>query len=254
MDGFQGQEVTILIAVGIVVMLGMAIALVAFYGKAQRKLLAQQLEAKERVLQGTIVAQEEERSRIAKDLHDDIGSKLNVIFLHTQRLKKGKADPQPIVEEITEILNTTIDTTRRISHELLPPTLQKFGLSEAIKELCSSYAKTGFMTFDLQLHDLEKKVTDDMLSLNLFRVLQELIKNSIHHGQARNIMIHFVPGEQQQAFRYKDDGKGFDKAAVEQRKGLGMNNVESRIKMIGGDWIYDSAPGEGLRAEIAFGS
>lgn len=252
MDGIQDQEIAILIAAGIVILLAMAIALIAFYGKAQRKILAEQLEAKERVIQGTIVAQEEERSRIAKDLHDDIGSKLNVIFLHTQRLKGGKADPQATVQEITDILNTAIDTTRRISHELLPPTLQKFGLEEALKELCEGYAKTGFVRFDLRLNDLEHQVTDEMTSLNLFRVLQELIKNSMLHGQASNIMIQFLADEQGKRFQYKDDGKGFDKEAQQKRKGLGMNNVESRIKMIRGSWNYESAPGEGLKAEIAF--
>ena len=72
------------------------------------------------------------------------------------------------------------------------------------------------------------------------------------HGQASNIMIQFLVDDQGKHFQYKDDGKGFDKKAQEARKGLGMNNVESRIKMMRGSWMYESAPGEGLKAEILF--
>ena len=255
MEGIQGQEITILIAIGIATMLSMALALIAFYGRAQRKLLAQKLEAKELILQETIMAQEEERSRIAKDLHDDIGSKLNVIFLNVQRLKKDTLEQearQSTVKEVNDLLNTSIATTRRISHELLPPTLQKFGLTEALNELFDGYAKTGYVKFDLQLDDLAEALTDKTKELNLFRILQELSKNSTRHGEAKNVMLHFVSAEKGYSFLYKDDGKGFDQKQITQGKGLGMGNVESRLKMIGGTWTYESAPGEGMKAKIDF--
>ncbi len=256
MEGIQSQEITILIAAGIAIMLSMALALIAFYGRAQRKLLAQRLEAQELVLQKTIMAQEDERNRIARDLHDDIGSKLNVVFLHVQRLKKdaNKTESQEAtIAEINDILNTSIASTRRISHELLPPTLQKFGLTEAVNELCEGYTQTGTVQFNLGLKGLKQAVQDKMNELNLFRILQELIKNSVMHGEAKRIMIHFVTDGKTHYFRYKDDGKGFDKARlIQQGKGLGMENVESRLKIMGAGWEYESAPGQGLKAEITF--
>lgn len=252
MDGIQGQEIAIIVAAGIVIMLGMALALVFFYSRAQRKLLAQRLEAQELVLQKTIQAQEEERNRIARELHDDLGSKLNVAYLHTQRLRKDKTAEPAIVEEITSVLNISIDTARRISHELLPPTLRKFGLSEAINELCDGYQKTGSVEFDLQLEGLKEAVKDEMKALNLFRILQELIKNSVLHGEANHIIIHFLKGSPEHRFQYKENGKGVEQEKLTQGKGLGMNNVESRLKMIGGSWRYVTAPGEGLKAEIVF--
>jgi len=253
MEGVQIQEITVLIATGILIMLSMALALIAFYGRAQAKLLAQKLEAKELLIQKTIMAQEDERTRIARDLHDDIGSKLSVVFLHVQRLKKDK-DKTPsqgnTITEINDILNVSIASTRRISHELLPPTLQKFGLTEALGELCEGYTKTGYVNFDLKLNGLQAVVQDKMKELNLFRILQELIKNSVQHGDAKNIMIHFVTHDKGNHFQYKEDGKGFDKVQLSKGKGLGMENVESRLKMIGGSWIYESSPGEGMKAEI----
>lgn len=255
MEGIQGQEITILIAAGIAIMLSMALALIAFYGRAQAKLLAQKLEAQELVLQKTIMAQEDERTRIARDLHDDIGSKLSVVFLHVQRLKKDKAKTESqgeTIAEINDILNISIASTRRISHELLPPTLQKFGLTEALDELCDGYTKTGYVDFDLKLNGLQAAVQDKSKELHLFRILQELIKNSVQHGGAKNIMIHLVTDEKGSRFQYKEDGKGFDKAQLSKGKGLGMENVESRLKIIGGSWVYESSPGEGMKAEITF--
>jgi signal transduction histidine kinase len=255
MEGIQGQEITILIGAGILIMLSMALALIAFYGRAQAKLLAQKLEAKELLIQKTIMAQEDERTRIARDLHDDIGSKLNVVFLHVQRLKKDKAKTESqgdTIEEMNDILNTSISATRRISHELLPPTLQKFGLTEALTELCEGYTKTGYVNFDLKLNGLGEAVQDKNKELNLFRILQELIKNSVRHGGAKNIMIHLITNEKGNHFQYKEDGKGFDKTQLSKGKGLGMENVESRLKIIGGSWFYESSPGQGMKAEISF--
>ena len=253
MEGLQSQEITFLIGSGMLIMLSMALALIAFYSRAQRKLFTQKLEAQEQMIQKTIMAQEEERSRIAKDLHDDIGSKLNVIFLYMNRLKKDQPEKKKVmVEEINEILTTSISTTRRISHELLPPTLQKFGLSEALNELCEGYTNTGEVKFDLKLDGLQEAVKDKMQELNLFRILQELTKNSTKHGQAENIMIHFVSDEKEFSFLYKDDGKGVEQKKLSQGKGLGMSNIESRLKMMSGSLIYETSPGNGLKAKIDF--
>ena len=246
MESIQGQEIVFLIGAGVLIMLGMALALIAFYGHSQRKLLSQKLEAQDRILQETIMAQEEERTRIAKELHDDIGSKLNVAFLHIQRLKKDV--PPSTIAPINDIINTSISTTRRISHELLPPTLERFGREVALEELTEGYEKTGFVTFDIEIEGLSEAVQDTNDALNVFRILQEMVKNSIHHGDAKNIMIHFQPGDRQHTFRYKDDGKGFDKSDAS--KGLGMSNIESRLKMVKGNWIYESALGQGMKAEI----
>lgn len=254
MEGIQNQEVTILIATGILIMLAMALTLIAFYGRAQRKLFAQKLEAQENLLQKTIMAQEEERSRIAKDLHDDIGSKLNVMALYMHRLKKGQDEKTlSVVGEINDILTTSIDTTRRISHELLPPALQKFGLSVALEELAESFTQSGQVNMDLSVEGLDDAVEDKMTQLNLFRILQELSKNSTLHGEAQNIMIHFSTSGKGHIFLYKDDGKGVDKSQLSKGKGLGMSNIESRLKMIGGSWEVETSPGNGLKALIEVG-
>ncbi|MEO0900392.1 MAG: histidine kinase [Bacteroidota bacterium] len=248
MDAIKDQEIFILIALGITLMLSMAITLIAFYNRSQRRILNEKLDAQERILHEVIMAQEEERNRIAQELHDDVGSKLNVAHLHIQRLKKKL--PGDTLELIEQVINITIDTTRRISHELLPPTLEKFGLEAALEELKEGYETTGFLQFDMQIEDLGEAVTDNNKALNLFRIVQELVKNSLLHGESKNVSLHFLKEKEAYTFQYKDDGKGFDKEKA--TKGLGMNNIESRLKMVDGSWEYHSAPGKGLKAEISF--
>lgn len=251
MEGLQDQEIPIFIVSGIVIMLSMALTLILFYSRAQRRLLSQKLESQEMILQKTIMAQEEERSRIARELHDDIGSKLNVISLYMHRLKKGQDEKQlGLVGEVQDVLKTSIDTTRRMSHELLPPTLEKFGLRVALEELCGGYEKAGSISFDLEVEGLDETLNDPMKALNLFRILQELIKNSALHGKAGQITIRYPFRKGQSAVYYQDDGQGVEKEKLTQAKGLGLSNIESRLNMIGGSWQFETSPGNGLKALI----
>ncbi len=253
MEGITEKEVFLFIGIGIFIMSMMAMAFVAFHSRSQQKLFSQQLEAQEQLLHQTILAQEEERSRIAKDLHDDIGSKLNVIFLYVQQLKKKIANPEHskvAIKELTDIINTTIDSTRRISHELLPPTLEEFGLTEALKELCDGFSKTEYLNIDLNIPDKTFYIRDKVTELNIFRILQELINNSVRHGKASNIAILFSDMAGEICIQYEDDGKGFDTDIATKSKGLGMNNLKSRLKMIGGEWTYESSLGNGLKAKV----
>jgi len=255
----QENEIVFLMAFGVIIMLALALAFVLFFNRSQRKLLqeknhsqALQLAHQQELLNSIIFTQENERKRIAKDLHDDIGSKLNVALLHMHRLKKFREEPEKFgqtVGEINQMLHTTVDTTRRISHELLPPTLENFGLEQAIKELADSYEQSGMLAIDFTAKTNGERLPSQMAELNLFRVLQELIKNSVKHGQAQKIQIQldFLPSHL--SLQYQDDGKGFEPTKVE-KKGMGMNNLESRINMIGGKLQLQSAPGQGVKVAI----
>ncbi len=260
-SSFQQNEVFILMGVGIFVMMLLAIAFILFFSFSQRKLQTEQLKAKEAELQHqekllyhNILTQEKERKRIAKDLHDDIGSKLNVIFLNMHRIERAAKESPPIlgmVSDINEVINTTIDTTRRISHDLLPPTLDNFGLIEAVNELCEPYQKSGSVNVLLSVRQNEGRLADKTTELNLFRIIQELISNSIKHGKAEQISIDLWLGSKKVELEYRDNGKGFDLAKLAEKKGLGTQNMESRVKMIGGKMNIQSSEGEGILVRIS---
>jgi len=242
-DLLEGELLFLIIA-GILVMTLLALALVLFFNFSQKRILKEKMLAKdlkikhqEELLHSTIVVQEEERKRIAKDLHDDIGSKLNVINLNLHRLKKqGKG-------------NTKIPT-RRISHDLLPPTLESFGLKAALQELADGFNRSGKVEVLLNASIVEQRPEETLVELNLFRVVQELISNSLRHGKANNINMELKMEANQISLNYQDDGSGFDTAKLDQKKGLGLSNIDSRLNMVGGQIRYESAPGQGTKAFI----
>jgi signal transduction histidine kinase len=207
----------------------------------------------EELLHSNILTQEAERKRIARDLHDEIGSKLNVIFLNIHRLKelgKGRKDLEAITNEIELVINTTIDSTRLISHELLPPTLEEFGLVETIKELQHSYNRSGTVQVDFMIMENENNIDSKIVELNLFRVIQELVNNSIKHGESTEIDIKLWAESELIKLTYQDNGIGFDISLMEAKRGLGMKNIESRLQMINAQCQYDSLPGKGVKVII----
>lgn len=253
MENIQDQEVFLLMALGIIIMLVLAAAIVFYYYRSQRLLLLQKVATQEQLVEQTIIVQEKERSRIAKDLHDDIGSKLNIIFLHLQRLKKDNSQRKPIdnaVELITESINEVIATTRSIAKDLIPPALEEFGFIDALKELCNNYNKTEKVQIQFKQTSNKVHTLARLVELNLFRILQELISNSIKHGDATQIRIHFVSDLRQIQIFYQDNGKGFNPNKIKNSAGLGMKNIESRLRIINGHWDFKSQLQKGLQAHL----
>ncbi len=251
MESVQQQEIYYLVIAAIAIMLFLAVAFVLFYFFSQRRMLLQEMEGQQRLIEHTIMAQEEERSRIAKDMHDEVGSKLNVISLHTQQLKFLLNDEQQLndsIRFITANISDAIQTTRRISHDLLPPVLEELGLVEALEELCDAYERAGALEVEMDADKTSFLIKDKKIELNVFRILQELISNSIRHGEAKQLRIRCTNEQGRLEIYYKDNGKGFDTG--KHSKGLGMRSIDSRIGIIDADWNYHSSPGDGMEVNI----
>jgi len=241
---------------GIFVMLILALAFVLFFGQSRKKILQQQMQAQQAelahqqsLLYSTILTQEAERKRIAKELHDEIGSKLNVILLNLHRLNKVNKQSKetvPITTEMQTLVNTTIDTTRRISYDLLPPTLVNFGLLEAIKELVDHYRQTEAIEVVLEICQDEAPKINDTVSLNIYRVLQELMNNTMKYAKAQQISLKVWFSPLQLKIAYRDDGKGFNLQKESSKKGLGLSNIKSRLQMIQGRLDFQTADGQGV--------
>ncbi|WP_020536153.1 sensor histidine kinase [Lewinella cohaerens] len=244
-----------IITLGIVMMLLLALAFVLFFYFSQQKFQVQQLAAQQQQLNhqqqlliSSIQVQEEERQRLARELHDEVGSKLNVINLGLHRLRKHAMEIPDIKETLQDIfgvVDMTITTTRRIAHDLLPPTLEKFGLATALEELCEQH-KQGDFNISFTLQEQQPLVIDQVTALNFFRVVQELLSNSIKHASADNISILLSHNDQEIRLAYQDDGQGFSLKGDHINKGLGMQNIESRLQIINATYRLESEPGKGL--------
>lgn len=254
-------EIIVFAGAGILIMIVLALAVVVYSNRTQRKILNQRMQAQaaeirhqQELVQRNLATQEEERKRIAGNLHDDIGSKLGVLHLTFHRLRRSESHTGPfaaLCEEIDSLIAATLETTRRISHELLPPTLEDFGLSAALEELCEGIRKTGSVEIDLQNDLARTELGDAMSELNLFRIVQELCNNTLKYAGAGRIGIRLTRTPGGKCLHYEDNGQGFDPQAMLSR-GLGMKNLESRARIIGGTWAVRTAPGEGFSATVDF--
>jgi len=253
MDGFAGQEVILLVALGIVIMLSFGLVMILFYYQTRRKLMQEALRNQQILLEKTILTQEKERKRIAKDLHDEVGGKLNVANLYLQQLihpTPYSTEVQSASDGISDMLNAALAATRRISHDLLPPVLEEFGLEKALFDLAKNYSKADALTVLVEVKVDHFPIASPMVELNLFRIIQELVSNSIRHGEARQLSIKLVGDQKTMFLRYEDDGKGFNATSELTNQGLGMKNIESRLQIIKGNWQYTSQPGEAFQADI----
>ncbi|RMG58704.1 MAG: sensor histidine kinase [Bacteroidetes bacterium] len=251
-------EVIAIVSAGIGIMLLLALTFVLFFNFSQGKLRREQLKAQaarlahqEELLHSNILTQEEERGRIAKDLHDEVGSKLNVLHLYLHQLRKKAPDAQDSIQDMLSVINDTIHTTRRISHDLLPPTLASFGLQVAIEELCERVEQAHAMEISFTAEGDRPSGIAPIVELNLFRILNELLSNTLKYAQASQVHIHLWQQPGQLRLQYRDNGRGFDSTDPAHQKGLGMQNIQSRLQMMAGELDLHSAPGEGVRVQLS---
>jgi signal transduction histidine kinase len=239
----------------------MALVLILFFYYSRKKIIRQEIEKRvlesnhqKEILRSVILTQESERKRIAQDLHDEISSKLNIISLNSHLLKSNNlADNElfEIANSITDLTTNALDSSRRIAHDLLPPVLEKFGLHAGIEELVSEFNNSKAVTIQYtnQLHfDLE----DIDWHLHIFRILQELLNNSMRHGKASEISIVFKKIKGQSSCVYTDNGIGFDTNASFNSNGLGMKNIESRVSFLNGILSVDSKINGGIEVTFTF--
>ena len=181
-------------------------------------------------------AQETERSRMAKDLHDGLGGMLSGIKLNLTSVKENmivaETDARLFNKSIKQLDGAIIEM-RRIAHNMMPEALLKFGLSDAIEDYCngineSNTVKMSYFQLGVQ-HALEKST-----EVILYRIIQELSNNAIKHADAKNILIQIIKNEYGITLTVEDDGKGFDRGIL--TKGAGLQNVQSRVDYLRGEW------------------
>ena len=254
-SNFPEKEILLVISIAVAVMLLFAMAFVLFFYFSQKKFQSERLISQEReldyqqqLLYASIEGQENERERIARELHDAVGSKLNVINLGLHHLKKSSNDET--INDLFDVLKTTIESTRQISHDLLPPTLESFGLALALEELCENYNKAEDINVDFELVKNDNSPIKQPILLNFFRIAQELLSNGLKHSEAKHMQIKLWVHRIEIRMTYADDGKGFDSQNPQNHKGLGMRNIDSRVRMIAANKTIKTGINKGMFFEL----
>jgi PAS domain S-box-containing protein len=218
--------------------------------------MSRQREIENLLVRTVVDTQEKERKRIATDLHDSLGQKLSGIKFYIESLKamqKSKQDAkyEAILSRSKDALSDAMIELSNISFNIMPGTLQNFGLSYAVKELCTKLKLGSKMSFDIAIED-NFPTLDKALEITIFRIVQEFINNSIKHGNAKKIIVRMnatvIPGNV--SVILQDNGKGFEIKKMNGYTGMGLKNMKSRVESYNGTLKIDSVLDFGTKYEM----
>ena len=207
----------------------------------QKKLASTKLNHQKELLEASVKIQEKERNRIASDLHDDLIGKLNVLLLSDYLDSKSKG---------STLLRTAIDTARRISHELSPPLLENINLSDLIINFLDPIQNRYRITFINSSPKYYFLTTEK--KLQLFRIVQEVLNNTIKHANADSIFLHLRLSLKYSALLISDNGQGFN--GKNSSNGLGLKNIESRSQILKAKFKYKPNNPTGVKFFLLFES
>jgi len=209
------------------------------------------------ILSAVIKAEEKERERISRDLHDGLGPLLSTIKLYINELESGElksGEKNEMLKQTNELINEAISSTRAISNNLSPHLILDFGLVKAVEAFCKkvNLAQKTRIEFG---NRLDNRRFDQTIEIVLYRVITELINNTMKHAQAGKIEIALEVIEDMLQLTYLDDGVGFDKDKVmnTENTGMGMKNIISRLRSIDGNYRIHSRPGSGFLIVVEIG-
>ncbi|RYD82593.1 MAG: tetratricopeptide repeat protein [Sphingobacteriales bacterium] len=209
----------------------------------------QQLMAAEAVLKG----EEQERTRLAKDLHDGLGGMLSGIKYSFNNMKGNMVmteTNQQAFERGMDMLDSSIQEMRRVAHNMMPEVLLKFGLDTALKDFCNDISKTGVMQISYQSLGMKDVQPSQTTAITIYRIVQELINNSLKHSGAVNAIVQLSYQNNHLSLTVEDDGKGFDTALLTAQSGIGWANIKSRIEFLKGQMDIQSQKNKGTSVHI----
>nr|MBZ1357057.1 sensor histidine kinase [Dyadobacter fermentans] len=209
------------------------------------------------LLDTALNSEETERRRIAQDLHDDIGTMLSLTKLSLNQLGKlvansGDEKEESIMKKSQSLVEETILHVRRITRDLVPTTLERFGLMEAIEEFIHKLEEDNNLIIAFQSNTEEFPRQGQKLELTLYRIMQELVNNAIKHASCTKIDIVLEIDEEMIGLRVTDNGVGFDPEKIKESNlaGLGLLGIESRLAIVNGTVQYEQ-PAKGGSSAIA---
>ena len=211
-----------------------------------RNLAAETLRQEKIRMRSMIQTLEEERTRISGELHDGLGQVISAARLNIESVRTGGSDSHsPKIDQALHLIDHSFHELRTISHSLMPAVLSRQGLVPAVKEMALSINTSGKLKLSVgsssELTGLSRES-----EVHLFRIIQELVSNTIRHSGATEASIQFIPEGTELTVMYEDNGKGLVSGAREKSKGNGWHNIQTRLDLLHGEMEVDSGPGRGV--------
>ena len=211
----------------------------------QKRLAEQQIKQLEQekqlvATQSVLDGETRERARLARDLHDGLGSMLTGVKLSLIELKQGAVLEYADVERFDKalgLLDSSVQEMRRVAHHLMPDSLSRFGLKPAVSDFCNNLPLVTFAYYG------DESRLDPNMEVMIYRSIYELVNNALKHASANQIMVQIIQEPNRIAFAVQDDGCGFNPSAV--TEGMGLQNIRTRVASYNGMFDIDSKAGEG---------
>ena len=196
--------------------------------------------------------QEDERTRMAKDLHDGLGGMLSGVKFSLMNIKSNLIiDHENVVvfERSLDMLDSSISELRRVAHNMMPEALVKFGLDEALKDYCNNINNAKILNVQYQSFGLEQRLESNT-EIIIYRIIQELFNNIFKHAKASDVLVQVIHEENRLSITVEDNGKGFDINDLEKNKGAGWANIRSRVEYLKGKLDLHSDQNKGTSINI----
>ena len=194
--------------------------------------------------------QEEERSRMAKDLHDSLGGMLSGVKLSLGAMKGNivlSEENTRLFSNVLDQLDHSINEMRRVAHNMMPEALMKLGLQQAVQDYCDGLNESNKIVFRTQFYGLENRL-DAATEILVYRIVQELLNNVVKHASATEALVQVMRHDQNLNITIEDNGIGF--VPNEAKTGVGLSNVRSRVDYLKGYFDIQSTAGSGTSIHI----
>jgi len=214
-----------------------------------------ELETEKRLLatRSVLQGQEEERTRLAKDLHDGLGSILSgakYSFSHVKSTLTISPENSLAFDRSIALLDTSIKELRRIAHNMMPEALVRFGLDTALKDFCESIDQSHALQVTYQSFELNDDTIPQSKTSSIYRIIQELVNNILKHAHAQTALVQLIKKEDVLSITVEDDGQGFNPDILKNNTGIGYLNLKKRIAYINGKMDVQTAVGKGTSINI----
>jgi signal transduction histidine kinase len=238
-----------------------SILIFAFYRQRVKKdkiISDQRIEKLERekkllAAKSIVEGQEEERKRIARELHDGLGVLLSTAKMQFKTIEDNSPGNSEMLKKAAGLLEKASSDVRRISHNMMPGILTKLGLDEAIEDLFDNINDTPGITATLNIENEEERRLSENTEIMIYRMVQEMVNNTLKYAGADKVSLDLIYEDKTVSLQYSDNGKGFDVDEKLKNKSIGLTSIQSRVNFLGGKLNINSKPGRGTTYFISIG-
>lgn len=213
--------------------------------------MIRQLEEEKKLMAAKLLVegQEEERKRIAVELHDGLGVLLSATRMQFSSIKDTSPENKPLIDRATQLLEQAAGDVRKISHNMMPGLLTNLGFYDAAEDLVDKLNESGQIRAVCEIEENLARLPENN-EIMLYRIVQELVNNTLKHAEASFISLHIGTIDGKLEIRYSDDGKGFIVENMLESQSIGLKSIQSRVSFLNGFLEIQSSPGKGTRCYI----